>query len=276
MLIDMQPQLIATKILLPRSAAGLVQRPRLLNLIAQLQAKQLTIIKAGAGFGKTSLAVSWAEQLQNSGNLVAWLAIDPEDNEPTRFLFHSAQALRHACSGVGDETLALILGASLNQPRTIVSVLINDLTNIDDEVFLFLDDYQWLTHPEIHSVMSFLLKRAPSNFHVVIITRSEPPGFLTRLRAQNQLLEVDALALRFNLDETRQFFEQEGLSGLESTDVRSVHVKTEGWPAILRIFASTFSQSGEAFGQFASRLSGAAHTIRSYFDEMLDGLPPDM
>ena len=276
MLIDTQPQLIATKILLPRSAAGLVQRPRLLNLIAQLQAKQLTIIKAGAGFGKTSLAVSWAEQLQNSGNLVAWLAIDPEDNEPTRFLFYLAQALRHACSGVGDETLGLILGASLNLPRTIVSMLINDLTNIDDEVFFFLDDYQWLTHPEIQSVISFLLKRAPSNFHLVLITRSEPPVFLTRLRAQNELLEVDALSLRFDLEETREFLEQERIGRIEFSDVRAIHAKTEGWPAILRIIASTFSQSAEQFGQFASRLSGAAHTISTYFDEMLDGLPADL
>jgi LuxR family maltose regulon positive regulatory protein len=276
MLITTPPQLIATKILLPRSAAGLVQRPRLLNLIAQLQAKQLTIIKAGAGFGKTSLAVSWAEQLQNSGNLVAWLAIDPEDNEPTRFLFYLAQALRHACSGVGDETLGLILGASLNLPRTIVSMLINDLTDIDDEVFLFLDDYQWLTHPEIQSVISFLLKRAPSNFHLVLVTRSQPPVFLTRLRAQNELLEVDALSLRFDLEETREFLEQERIGRIEFSDVRAIHAKTEGWPAILRIIASTFSQSAEQFGQFASRLSGTAHTISTYFDEMLDGLPADL
>jgi LuxR family transcriptional regulator, maltose regulon positive regulatory protein len=216
MLIGIQPQLIATKIRLPRSVPGLVQRSRLLNLVAQVQAKQLTIIKAGAGFGKTSLALSWAERLQQSGNAVAWLAIDAEDNEPTRFLFYVSKALRRACDGVGEETIDLILEASLNLPRTIVSMLINDLTNIDDEVFLFLDDYQWLTHPEIQSEMSFLLRRAPSNFHLVLITRSEPPVSLTRFRARNQLLEVDAFALRFNLDETRKFLEQEQIGRIEA------------------------------------------------------------
>jgi LuxR family maltose regulon positive regulatory protein len=265
------PQLLATKILLARSVPGLIKRSRLLDLVTQVQAKALTIIKGGAGFGKTSLAVSWAERLQQSGNVIAWLALDAEDNEPTRFLFYVSHALRRACNGVGEEAIELILDASLNLPRTIATTLINDLTDIDDEVFLFLDDYHWLTHPEIQNVISFLLRRAPSNFHLVLITRSEPPVSLTRLRAQNQLLEVESLALRFNLDETRQFLQQEGIERLETTDVRAIHAKTEGWPAILRIIASTFSLSAEGFGQFTSRLSGTARPISTYFDEMLDG-----
>jgi LuxR family maltose regulon positive regulatory protein len=276
MVIGTQPQLLATKILLPRAAIGLIERPRLLDMVVQVQAKQLTIIKAGAGFGKTSLAVGWAERLQQSGNLVAWLALDTEDNEPTRFLFYVSHALRHACSSLGEEAIDLILEASLNLPRTIVSMLINDLTNIDDEVFLFLDDYYWLTHPEIQAVILFLLRRAPSNLHLVFITRSEPSVSLARLRAQNQLLEVDASALRFDLDETRQFLEQENIRRIEASDVRILHAKTEGWPAILRIIALTFSQSAEEFGQFVLRLSGAGRPIGTYLDEMLDGLPSEI
>src|ERR1700730_18372085 len=103
MLAGAQPQLLGTKIRLPRLVAGYIERPRLLDLVGQAQAKQLTIIKAGVGFGKTSLALSWAERLQQSGNLVAWLSLDAEDNEPTRFLFYLAHALRHACRSLGEE-----------------------------------------------------------------------------------------------------------------------------------------------------------------------------
>ena len=147
-------------------------------------------------------------------------------------------------------------------------MLINDLTNIDDEVFLFLDDYQWLTHPEIQSAISFLIEACAIQFSSRADHALRAARFLTQLRAQNRLLEVDAFALRFSLDETRAFLELEQIGGIESADVRAVHAKTEGWPAILRIIASTFSQSGEEFGQFASKLSGAAHTISTYFDEI--------
>ena len=84
-------QLLATKILPPHCAPGLIDRARLLDLIAQVQAKQVAVIQAGPGFGKTSLAVAWAERLQKSGKSIAWLTLDADDDEPTRFLFYVSQ-----------------------------------------------------------------------------------------------------------------------------------------------------------------------------------------
>src|SRR6266849_7372564 len=92
--------LLATKILTPRIPPGLIDRPRLLGLVAQAQAKQLIVIKAPAGFGKTSLAVAWTERLRQSGNRVAWLALEVDDDEPARFLHYVAHALRRACNSV--------------------------------------------------------------------------------------------------------------------------------------------------------------------------------
>ena len=56
------PQTIATKVLPPR-CVGLIERPRLVDFVTQVQTKRLSVIKAPAGFGKTSLAVAWAERL---------------------------------------------------------------------------------------------------------------------------------------------------------------------------------------------------------------------
>jgi hypothetical protein len=55
-------QAIATKVLPPRGV-GLIERSRLLELVTQVPMKPLSVIKAPAGFGKTSLAVAWADQL---------------------------------------------------------------------------------------------------------------------------------------------------------------------------------------------------------------------
>ncbi len=94
------PQAIATKVLLPR-CVGLVERPRLLELVSQVQTKRLSVIKAPAGFGKTSLAVAWANRLLQGGNPVAWFSIDASDDEPTQFIFYVSHALQCACDAVG-------------------------------------------------------------------------------------------------------------------------------------------------------------------------------
>ena len=276
MLTEGRPQLLATKILRPRTAPGLIERQRLNELAAQVPEKQLAIIKAGAGFGKTSLALSWAQSLEENGHRVAWFSVDAEDNEPTHFLFYFAHALRHACAELGSEAVSLIGEGPLGLPQTIASALINDLTNVDDEVVLFLDDYHLLTDAEIHKVMSFFIKRAPFNFHLVLTTRSAPDLALTKFRAQNQLLELDELELRFTLDETREFIDRAGLNQLDMRDVRALHAKTEGWPAILRIIACTKFSSTADLKEFISGLSGSARPISLYLQEMLDGLPIDM
>jgi len=265
---------LVTKIVAPRRS-GLIDRPRLLTMVSQLPAKRVAVIKAPAGFGKTSLAASWAEWLGRRRSPVAWLTIDPDDDEPSRFLFYVAQALRRAAPEVGTDALDLVGETSLIEPQAILSTLINDLTDIDDEMCLFLEDYHWVTDPGIHEAVAFFLRHAPSHAHVVLTTRTEPPLPLASLRANNQLLEIDASALRFDLQETREFLEREKPGSLAPADVKMLHARTEGWPAQLRIVVST-SSSGEDFGQYVRNLSGMQRPIDAYLAEMLDSLPPDL
>jgi len=179
-----QLQFLANKVVPPRGP-GLIERPRLIAIISQPPAKRLTVIKAPAGFGKTSLAIAWSEWLRQGGNLVAWLAIDPDDDEPPRFFLYVCQALQRACDGVGLAAIGLINETFLISSNAIVSMLLNELMDVDEEVYLFLEDYHWVTDREIHDSLVFFLEHAPSHFHVVLTTRTEPPLPLASLRARN-------------------------------------------------------------------------------------------
>ena len=109
------------------------------------------------------------------------------------------QAVRQALAPrLGEAQIGLMLETPLVHPHTIVSMLINDLADVDNEVFLFLDDYHLVTDPAIRRAVSFLLRHVPSHLHLVLTTRLEPPLSLGGLLAKNQLLEVDASVLRFD------------------------------------------------------------------------------
>jgi LuxR family maltose regulon positive regulatory protein len=77
-------------------------------------------------------------------------------------------------------------------------MLINDLADIDNEVFLFLDDYHSVPDSAIRGAVSFLLRYAPSHLHLALTMRLGPPLSLGGLLAENRLLEVDASVLRFD------------------------------------------------------------------------------
>jgi len=236
------PLLPATKLFPPRLPSGLIDRPRLNGLAGQAESKRLTVIKAPAGFGKTSLALAWLSRLRAGGAQVAWLSLDTEDDEPARFLHHLAHAFRNACGNVGASAIGLTAEASLVPANSIVSTLINELVDVDDEVYLVLDDYHLITIPAIHDAMSFFIENAPSHLHVVVCTRTDPALPLARLRARNNLLEIDASMLRFNFDETRSFVESECPGKLGASSIKSLFASTEGWAAALRISTSVLAR----------------------------------
>lgn len=266
---------LATKIL-PARFGGLVARPRLLAILPELPAKRLGVIKAPAGFGKSSLAATWVETLEQNGDAVAWLTIDTDDDEATRFLFYVSQALHQACPDVGAGAIGLILENNLIDPTAILSSLINDLAEIEDDVYLFLEDYHWISAPRIHQTVTYFLKHAPSHCHVVLTTRTEPSLPLATLRAQNQLIEIDAEALRFDIQETKAFLDGTKPGVLEIPDVQLLQRKTEGWPAARRIISSMPSQSGSGLREYVHNLSGSQRPIAAYLTEMLDGLPAEL
>jgi LuxR family maltose regulon positive regulatory protein len=266
---------LATKIL-PARFGGLVARPRLFTILSELPAKRLAVIKAPAGFGKTSLAAAWAAKLKQSGNCVGWLTIDSDDDEATRFLFYVSHALHNACPDVGAAAIGLILESNLIDPTAILSSLINDLAEIEDDVYLFLEDYHWLSASRIHQTVAYFLKHAPSHCHVVLATRTEPPLPLATLRAQNQLIEIDSAALRFDMQETQAFLDSTKPGVLELPDIQLLQRKTEGWPAALRIISSMRSQSGFGLKEYVHNLSGSQRPIAAYLAEMLDGLPVEL
>lgn len=266
--------LLATKTQVPRLPPRLVARERLLALSARAASCTLTVIKAAAGFGKTSLAVAWADRIARAGGRIAWVSLDAEDDEPGQFLRYVAEALRRACHD--RPFLDLIDELSLIRPLEMVRLLINALAEIDEDIFLFLDDWHALRGAEVAECVAWLLRHAPPRLHLVLTTRAEPELPLVRLRAQNRLLEIDAGALRFDLDETRQFLEQEMTGAVGASEAAALHEKTEGWPVMMRIVATTSQQSGQDLARYVGNLSARNRPIRSHILDMLDGLPDEV
>ena len=83
------------------------------------------------------------------------------------------------------------------------TALINELTGRpgDDEVLLVLDDYHVVEAQSVHQSVMFLLDHLPSDSHVLLASRADPPLPLARLRARGQLAELRSADLRFSPDE---------------------------------------------------------------------------
>jgi len=82
---------MATKLHAPGPRPHLVHRPRLLQRLQQGREGALTVLSAPAGFGKSTLLGDW---LSSCAIPAAWLALEPQNDDPSRFLFYLLAALQ--------------------------------------------------------------------------------------------------------------------------------------------------------------------------------------
>jgi LuxR family maltose regulon positive regulatory protein len=87
----MATPLLTTKLYTPPPRSNCVPRPRLIERLNEGLQCKLTLISAPAGFGKTTLVANWKLTIDNLK--VAWLSLDDDDNDPTRFLVYLIAAL---------------------------------------------------------------------------------------------------------------------------------------------------------------------------------------
>ena len=87
--------LLTVKCAIPPVRAGAVPRPRLVDAL-RAGSTRLTAVVAPAGWGKTSVLSAWAAD-PGEHVRVAWVSLDEDDDEPTRFWTYVLTAL----SGVG-------------------------------------------------------------------------------------------------------------------------------------------------------------------------------
>ena len=265
---------------MPPSHHGLVSRPRLWEQLngnlgdADLFRRKLTVVSAPPGFGKTTLVADW---LRQNGRIPAWLSLDEADNDSSRFQIYFIAALQTILPEFGKDILHSLLSTAQGVPaENIMPLLVNELTTVTEPIILVFDDFHLINQPTIQQSVEFLLANQPPNFHIVMITRADPPFNLARLRGQRQITELRVKDLRFTHEEIIQFLQQEDGRQLSETDVTLLAERTEGWVAGLQLAVLSW-QGLDDVSAFIAKFGGADRYIVDYLmEEVLQRQPQEI
>ena len=271
-----QRQLVSTKFLAPRLGVSFSARPRLLARLQEGLTRPLTVVCAGAGYGKTTAVCAWREAARARGVAVGWLSLDEADNDPARFWTYflaAIAAVAPAAAGINAELQGVF---ELPDAEALLTAFINEFNDARQDVCLVCDDFHVITNPSIHRQLEFLLDHLPASLHLYLTSRT-PPGLpLARLRARDQLVELGAADLRMTLEETADF-----LAGRLSVPVPPAHVqalaeRTEGWTAAL-LLVSLHLRERVADPAAVAAIGGGTRELRDYFvQEIFTTLPADV
>jgi LuxR family transcriptional regulator, maltose regulon positive regulatory protein len=257
----------------PSVTSSQVERAAIHARIVGAPSARLVLVRAPAGFGKTTAMIQLRRHMEEKGVATAWLTLDHADNDASRFLSCLEAAVCHIVSGEAVDTAVM---QALASPHDAVLRLVDALANVQSPFVLFLDDFENVQDAVVLGLVHEILKNLPRNGQMVIGSRNLPALGLGHLRGRGQLLDVDAAHLRFSQQETEEFLQQRRQLPLEPEQVAKLHQKTEGWVAALWL-ASVALESRTTYTEFIARFSGSNQAVTQYLaDDVLGQQPPDL
>ncbi|MCY1390697.1 HTH-type transcriptional regulator MalT [compost metagenome] len=249
-------RILATKYTPPCGDSQHLLRQHLVEQMANASRARLILLRAAAGFGKTTLLQQYHDRCRSAGRHTLWINLDSADNDLQRFvalLHHGLRALGGQPAGgendaPGTQDVLDLLGAS---PTPLVIVL---------------DEFEVIQSPPVLSFLQQILDGLPDGGTVALGTRSLPELDLGRLAARGQLLELAPDTLRFSLEETTAFVRDKRQLPLLNNLLSSLYRRTEGW--ITAIYLACLSLQGrDDHGAVIAAFSGSNLQLAEYLAE---------
>lgn len=268
--LEQNKHLLRTKFYVPPIRSKQIARPRLSDLITNGLDRALILVSAPAGYGKSTLVSNWLKEKQIPS---AWFSLDNGDNDPVRFLQYLVAALAPFAPGVEAEAPGMLQGIQPAQFETVINLLVNELASFPKPFVLVLDDLHLIQTEAVLKILTYLLEHLPPQMHLALLTRTDPPLPLARLRARDRLTDIRADQLRFTHDEIAAFLNDVMGLMLSADDLSAIEKRTEGWIAGLHLAALSMQSSKDIHG-FVSAFTGSHHYVMDYLvEEVLKSQP---
>ena len=219
---------LVQKIAIPPKGGANLLSPRLVEA-AMPNCRRLTVLKAPAGFGKTTLLAECCRHLVREGVSTAWISLDNRDNAAVL-----ESCIAHSCNSAGLKLPEMSPRRDTNsETLSGVALIARSLEKHKGIFVIAVDDVDLLNDPESVELLKFLLDRGPPNLHLAMTCRELPQGLnVGGAYLEGRATVLDEEDLRFSKSEVARFLGHDGKND-ESNNALT------GWPIAVRFARDT-------------------------------------
>ncbi|MCJ7549755.1 MAG: tetratricopeptide repeat protein, partial [Anaerolineae bacterium] len=206
-------------------------RQRLLNRLYDMVDYKLALVSAPAGYGKSTLLVDFATELEHP---VCWYALDASDRDPHVFLERLVMSLQRRFPDFGEATLrALAASQDLSGGAPgVVRILVNEIvTRIPRWFVLVLDDYHALGRAlDVDAILSNFVVYQRDQWLTIISSRTVPNlPLIIPLVARGGVGGIGQDEMRFTPEEIQALFAHNYGTELSVGEAAELAEQSEGW-----------------------------------------------
>ena len=220
------------KVLVPRLPPNTIHRPRLLKALQRRDDHGVLVVRAPAGFGKTTLLIDFVHELKGR---VCWLSLDEWDRDAATYLHYLHLSVATCLNEHGLQPTAE--RPHRREPIAALGELAAMITEHGEDVWVVLDDFQSLAgYTDVTDLADYFARRLPPNCRLVISSRTPPQlESLPRLRLEGAVLELGPEDLAFTAAEIREYYRSARGVSISPERSESLLAFTQGWPAAVAL-----------------------------------------
>ena len=259
---------------------GEISRPRLLERLDEAAvAGRLTVLVAGAGYGKTTLLRSWTRSRPT-----AWLTLGRDSRRPGALARQLVDALRVPIPDLSADMLlaaSRMPGYDVDEDAGVSAIAVGMAEALDRalrrQTIVILDDVDELAVAPLSAVLiDGLVRHASSSLHIVLAGREHPPFRTARLVAHGEATEITAAELAFTEAETAELVAR--TVGEGEPLAADVHRLAGGWPVAIRLAAEALAgaKPGERGAMMDALREPHGLLLRYMADEVIGSEPAEV
>ncbi len=221
-------RILQSKLQVPTSSKYLIYRARLLDSISFRSPNNLYLLKAPAGFGKTTFAAQLYAYLPTN-YFKTWITVDENEQDTERLVQYIITGLYNSSK----ELNSLVdLDALISDDILIVEKIENLCFLFQEQIksphWLFLDNWESADNKENGKIINQLIRHTSKKLKIVITSRINPSFNLTRLQEKKIIQIFTQKDLRFSFTE---FMESLSIRKLyfEKQELEQLWKLSKGW-----------------------------------------------
>jgi LuxR family maltose regulon positive regulatory protein len=258
--------LLSTKLKIPAPRKNYVVRGALFEKLSQCADMSVIFVCGGAGTGKTTLLSSYLHEtgLKNVG----WVSLDASNTNVYSFWLYFFAAAS-AFLDDGERFLDLMRSApDVSRMENLLTLLINRLYGGAD-CYMVLDDVHCIGDAALVRTLEFFIGAMPSNFHLFMLSREDPPVYLGPLAMSGRLLYIDGKQMLLTPEEGMAFLKNTLCLPGSDEDLSRLNAYADGWIGGLQLAAAA-GAVGKNEGQLLLAGGGIAaeYLTRELFESL--------
>ncbi len=221
-------RILQSKLQVPTCSKYLIHRTRLLDSINFRSPNNLYILKAPAGFGKTTFAAQLYAYLPTN-HFKTWITVDENEQDTERLLHYIVTGLFNSSHELSDN---IKLEELLSNSSSIVERT-DDLCFLFQEKnknihWLFLDNWESADNNKNGKIINQLIQHTNQKLKIVMTSRINPSFNISRLQEKELIKILSQKDLRFSFTEFMESLTIRKLN-FEKQELEQLWKLSKGW-----------------------------------------------